>query len=144
MISAIYFRDGFIPDDGGNIRDYVPKEMGCSTIIGHCGISDAFQCIDFVHNEIDNSQAVYTNNPLIVDRAKEVADVSWDNIYLFDWKKKTFVPAQETTNKDLRKEHIFSRLWLGGLFTDTNAAADMVEQQKLNNEAIDKLYSYIK
>ena len=32
MISAIYFRDDFIPNDCGNIK--TPKGMGCSIIIG--------------------------------------------------------------------------------------------------------------
>ena len=143
MIISVYFKDALIQENE-DIKNLLPHGIACSNICGSYGITSAFQDLDFIHNEIDSPHAILTNNPLVVDYAKEIANISWNNIYLFDWKKRNFAPAQETTNKDLRDSHIFSRLFMGKTFANINAAVDMEIQQKLNDEAIDKLYSYIK
>lgn len=114
MIKAIYFKD-----DSIDAINCVMREGTIPLILTSVsGMTSARRMVDKMSTDMHN-WALFTNDPLIVDDAKDVAELSYDDILIYDMKKKEFVQTQTTTRKDLRKTHRFSKLWLGGSFLNT-------------------------
>lgn len=114
MITSIYFKD----DSVSNIDCTIAEGVLPIIITGDAGITVAGKMLDRLSQD-DYNWAVFTNNPLLVDYAREIMNMSYDDIYIYDMCKDEFVKIQTTTRKELRNTHNFCRLWMGGTFKNT-------------------------
>lgn len=114
MIRTIFFKDDSIPTINCNI----PEGTFPIIVTGVSGITCARKMLDKMSADYRN-WALFTNDPLIVDDAKDMAELSYDSIFVFDMDRHEFAQAQTTTRKELKNANRFSKLWLGGTFRNT-------------------------
>lgn len=94
------------------------KGLAPRIIVGIEGISKDMLTIRQMH--MDSTRwALFTNNPLLVDDAKDVSRLGYSQVYIWDMEKHDFVMSQDLTQKALRDTNIFSRLWLGDVFKNS-------------------------
>lgn len=118
MISKIYFFDHISDTTMPKIRwdEFLPA---LGIVVGmDNGMSYAINRIITLFNT-DIDYAIIVNNPLLVDYAKDLAKISWNNIYGFVFGRGKFVRFQDLSNKDLKPSNNFTKLWMGGMFEST-------------------------
>ena len=123
MISKIYFFDGISDYTMPKLRreEFLPAQ-GIVVAMDN-GMSYAINMTNAL-SASDINYAIIVNNPLLVDYAKTIADVSWDNIYGFDFSNGEFVLFKDITVKKLRSCTIFTKLWMSDLFETTKRYYD--------------------
>lgn len=118
MISKIYFIDHIADSTLVKIRreEFLPS-LGMIVDMDN-GMSYAInRIITLFNTDIDYS--VVVNNPLLVDYTKNLAKISWENIYGFVFSNAEFVCFQNLTDMKLKASNNFTKLWMGGLFEST-------------------------
>lgn len=118
MISKIYFIDHIADSTLVKIRreEFLPS-LGMIVDMNN-GMSYAInRIITLFNTDIDYS--VVVNNPLLVDYTKDLAKISWENIYGFVFSNAEFECFQNLTDKKLKASNNFTKLWMGGLFGET-------------------------
>lgn len=125
MIKQICFSDSYVD----KIECKLPEGVRPRILTGLPGITKIFKIVDEMIDD-DINWALFTNDPLIVDHAMGAYWYHWgvkkgesknpyDITYIYDFQKQTYIPIKESTTKDLRVTHIFSRLWMGCTFVNT-------------------------
>ena len=123
MISKIYFIDHIADSTLPKIRreEFLPA-LGIVIDMDN-GMSYAINMINtLLTSDID--YAIIVNNPLLVDYTRDIANISYDNIYGFDFSNGEFVLFKDITIKKLKPNTIFTKLWMSDIFETTKRYYD--------------------
>lgn len=113
MIGRIYFYDGCIDDL--DMSKFSSDEFIYKSTSNY-GFSKELEYVKYLRNS-SYSAALLTNNPFYI-HTDFVNTYDIDDIYLYNFKEKKFMPIRSFTKRELRIGHNLSKMWIGGAFPD--------------------------